>query len=133
MEGSLHSPELYFREKEGVTIPQADRTYPYFLNFDSESYFQSDCPQSTSSIVWEVWHVQGFKQPTCSVNHRDPVHMTQDCMHYMLPKLRQHYQKVIDQLQWMKKEAHDQLKRKIAKGDTNMELWKWSRMKKTLR
>ena len=124
--------------EDWITIPQADRTYPYFLTFDSELYFQSDCPLSTSLIVWEARHVplsisvcsnmQGFTHPACFVNYGDPVLLMQDCVRYMQTvamvvesKLRQHYKRVIDQLQ-------DQLVSDIAEDEGDV-IWRRRRKK----
>lgn len=98
--GEYSPPKTIFQklEKEGITVSEHLRYYPFYAVFDCEVFFtdgQSDLPTNTNTISWEAKHnlasisvasnVIGYDQPLCFV--REDSASDSDIVHEMLKYL----------------------------------------------
>ncbi|KAJ8321637.1 hypothetical protein KUTeg_000108 [Tegillarca granosa] len=123
--GGFHkSPQTIFEKLEAydIHVPQAERTYPYFMCYDFKALLQNINDRPTDYLSWTEKHVPisvsicsnvpGHTDPHCIV-HTEPDELIKNMVEYMKGIAKDVNELAEEKWKWVVEEIEDQLKNDI--------------------
>ncbi|KAJ8311210.1 hypothetical protein KUTeg_011238 [Tegillarca granosa] len=119
--GGFHkSPQTIFEKLEAydIHVPQAERTYPYFIYYDFEALLQNINDRPTDYLSWTEKHVPisvsicsnvpGYTNPHCII-HTEPGELIKKMVEYMKGIAKEVSELAEEKWLWVVEEIEDQL------------------------